>query len=151
MSPAKARVKPGFTRRLELHLSNFIVEAHALSVSQVGELFQMLMAEAAGDAVPKSSDRYVAQAWAKRDSYRRIRGSFGRVALALAVRVAVFVRDGRACRYCGDALTWNTYRCDHVDPVASGGSDDMSNLAASCAPCNSSKAAKALEDWLAAR
>lgn len=37
---------------------------------------------------------------------------------------------------------------DHVIPRSRGGTDDMDNLAVSCAPCNLSKGDKLLSEWL---
>lgn len=63
-----------------------------------------------------------------------------------AIRNRIFARDDYTCRYCdarGVAL-----ECDHVVPVAKGGDHHDSNLVTACKPCNRSKAAKTLEDWL---
>lgn len=62
-----------------------------------------------------------------------------------AVRSSVFLRDDYACVYCGSRAT--PLHCDHVVPVSRGGSDDIGNLATSCAPCNLSKGDKLLEEW----
>lgn len=48
------------------------------------------------------------------------------------LRLAVLERDAHTCKWCGK----HADTVDHVVPVAEGGSDDMSNLAAACAPCN---------------
>jgi len=47
----------------------------------------------------------------------------------------VIARDGGICRYCGAKAT----TADHVVAKANGGTDAMSNLVASCRPCNSGK------------
>lgn len=65
--------------------------------------------------------------------------------LSEATRKAVLMRDGYACRYCGSM--GGPFDIDHVHPVSLGGSDDMTNLAASCASCNRSKGAKPLSEW----
>lgn len=52
-------------------------------------------------------------------------------------------RDGDACRYCGDAVTWTDRRgpkgatYDHVDPTRP--YDDFDNLVVACRGCNSKK------------
>lgn len=53
-------------------------------------------------------------------------------------------RDGYRCVYCGsgEGLT-----VDHVIPLARGGSNELSNLATCCGPCNSSKGARLLSEW----
>lgn len=47
-------------------------------------------------------------------------------------RQRVLKRDNYTCRYCGSAA-----RCiDHVWAKSNGGSNEISNLVASCYPCN---------------
>lgn len=46
--------------------------------------------------------------------------------------------NGR-CSYCGCRLKQGLINIDHIVPVASGGSDDESNLRISCKPCNQRK------------
>lgn len=140
-------IRPGATRRLELHTSNFACATCHLKAEEVGELGLMLMAEVAQLPVRKASNKLVAEAFAKRDDYRRIKGSFGRDSLPLATRRAVFDRDLATCVYCQTGLTWEIYHCDHVHPVSLGGGDELENLAASCETCNRSKGAKTLKDW----
>jgi hypothetical protein len=56
------------------------------------------------------------------------------------LRAVVFDRDGHRCVYCGaDGVP---LECDHVVPRAAGGKSLLSNLAAACKPCNSSKGAR---------
>lgn len=140
-------VRPGSTLRVEVHLSTFCALTGALSCEDVGELMQMLMAEAAGAEVEESAVRCVNRAFARRDEYRRIRGGFGRSRLSKATRQAVFERDGGCCSYCGQTIAWSDYHCDHIEPLSKGGSDDMANLTASCRPCNLAKAAKLPAEW----
>lgn len=56
-----------------------------------------------------------------------------------ALRQEVFERDGHACQYCGDGADLT---CDHVTPLARGGSNDPENLTTACRSCNSSKGDK---------
>ena len=51
-------------------------------------------------------------------------------------RYEVLRRDGFACYYCHGTKPLTV---DHVIPLALGGTDDPSNLVASCAECNSGK------------
>jgi 5-methylcytosine-specific restriction endonuclease McrA len=53
-------------------------------------------------------------------------------------RQYILQRDHYLCHYCGAPAT----EVDHVIPHARGGSDAISNLVASCRPCNLSKGAK---------
>lgn len=65
-----------------------------------------------------------------------------------ALRLRVFARDGFACTYCGST---EDLHCDHVVPRIRGGLDVESNLTTACGPCNLSKGALDLHDWLARR
>jgi hypothetical protein len=53
-------------------------------------------------------------------------------------RLRVLKRDGYICAYCGNEAT----QVDHVISRKVGGSHDLENLVACCAPCNSAKGAK---------
>ncbi len=53
-------------------------------------------------------------------------------------RLRVLKRDGYICAYCGNDAT----QVDHVIPRKAGGTHDMDNLVACCAPCNSAKGAR---------
>jgi hypothetical protein len=63
-------------------------------------------------------------------------------------RRTVFERDGWRCSYCDTEITMETGHADHVIPRSRGGSDDLSNLVAACAPCNLSKGARTPAEWL---
>jgi 5-methylcytosine-specific restriction endonuclease McrA len=83
--------------------------------------------------------------WDRLDGPRENRRvSVGSFAWA-ALRLRVFTRDNFTCLYCGK--TRCRLECDHVVPVASGGSDEIGNLQTSCFTCNRSKGAKMLSDW----
>jgi hypothetical protein len=64
-----------------------------------------------------------------------------RRAIRPSVRFHVLARSGFCCVYCGASSSSIELVVDHVLPVALGGSDDESNLAASCVTCNQGKAA----------
>jgi 5-methylcytosine-specific restriction endonuclease McrA len=51
------------------------------------------------------------------------------------LRMRILQRDGFECYWCGAEA--NT--CDHVIPVARGGTDDPENLVAACKRCNFSR------------
>ena len=61
------------------------------------------------------------------------------------LRLIVFERDRFVCQYCGDKA--EKLECDHIIPWSKGGTDDLENLATSCAPCNRSKGAKLISEW----
>jgi 5-methylcytosine-specific restriction endonuclease McrA len=52
------------------------------------------------------------------------------------------------CAYCGEAAHLTM---DHVVSLVMGGAHDVTNLAAACQPCNSSKGARPLDVFLASR
>ena len=143
----RSRLRPGSTLRLEIHLSTFVCFEARMTARDVGELFDMLMSEAAGDPVEPASKPWIQHVFDSRDEYRVVRGGFGRAPIPLAIRQQVFERDGRRCSYCNRPIEWSDYHCDHVEPVSRGGSGDPANLAASCVACNLAKAAKPLEAW----
>lgn len=62
------------------------------------------------------------------------------MAVTKRLRFEVLRRDNHTCRYCGAAAPDVELHVDHVVPGALGGSDDPSNLVASCRDCNSGKA-----------
>lgn len=64
-----------------------------------------------------------------------------RKSLSKRTRFEVLKRDGFACRYCGRRPPEVELVVDHVFPVASGGGNEMANLAAACRDCNLGKAA----------
>lgn len=69
-----------------------------------------------------------------------------RKALSKRVRFEVFKRDKFTCQYCGQKAPDVVLECDHINPVAAGGEDDLLNLVTACFGCNSGKGAVALSD-----
>lgn len=61
--------------------------------------------------------------------------------IAHHVRVAVYMRDGRICRFCGDTL--GPFHLDHIQPWTAYGEDDPRNLRVLCEPCNLSRSTRA--------
>lgn len=61
---------------------------------------------------------------------------------------SVLSSSGGVCVYCGIKSRLSV---DHVEPVINGGTNAPDNLLPCCKPCNSSKGAKPVEDWLMAR
>lgn len=62
-----------------------------------------------------------------------------------ALRAYVFERDNYTCTYCGER--GGRLECDHIEPVARGGSSDPENLTTSCFSCNRSKRDKQVFEW----
>lgn len=57
-------------------------------------------------------------------------------------RLALYIRDGFACAYCGRALRDAPpaeVTLDHLLPRIAGGSNDATNLITACRSCNSSR------------
>ncbi len=70
----------------------------------------------------------------------------GREPLPKIIRDAMVERFTGHCAYCEGEE--GPFEIDHVHPVALGGSDDPENLVWACRPCNRSKGAKPLSEWL---
>ncbi len=64
-------------------------------------------------------------------------------------RLALYMRDGCACLYCGAGVETCKLTLDHVKPSSKGGSNSERNLVTCCAACNSSRCDKDLRSWLA--
>jgi hypothetical protein len=60
-------------------------------------------------------------------------------------RLAIYIRDGFACQYCGRDLRRaerSDVTLDHLVPHCKGGSDVAENLVTACRRCNSSRGCK---------
>ena len=65
-------------------------------------------------------------------------------------RLAIYLRDGMACVYCGAAVEKDEgvkLSLDHVRPYCKGGTNDASNLVTACFECNSKRGAKSLVEF----
>ena len=62
-----------------------------------------------------------------------------RVTFPPEVRERVRLQQGRRCMYCGVTLNRTNFQVDHIYPVDHGGSNDESNLQATCGSCNARK------------
>ncbi|MFI1485696.1 HNH endonuclease [Streptomyces sp. NPDC020747] len=67
------------------------------------------------------------------------------MAVSKRLRYEILRRDSHTCRYCGTSAPDVPLRVDHVTPVALGGTDEPSNLATSCEPCNSGKSSSTVD------
>lgn len=65
------------------------------------------------------------------------------------IRLSIFERDDYTCTYCGER--GGKLECDHIVPVAKGGSHRSDNLTTACFACNRSKRDKPAEEWMASR
>ena len=67
-----------------------------------------------------------------------------------STRLAIYIRDGLACAYCGSTVEdAATLTLDHVCPCELGGNNDPANLVTACLSCNSTKRALTLRAWFA--
>lgn len=62
------------------------------------------------------------------------------------VRFEVFKRDMFTCQYCGQKAPDVVLHVDHINPVAKGGKNEITNLITCCFDCNSGKSDKKLSD-----
>lgn len=68
-----------------------------------------------------------------------------------ATRLAVYLRDGLACAYCGATVEDGaTLSLDHVTPASKGGSNAPANLVTCCSRCNSSRGNRSVQEFAAA-
>ncbi len=66
--------------------------------------------------------------------------------IAKSTRFEVFKRDSFTCQYCGRSAPDVLLEVDHINPVSSGGDNNVMNLITSCWDCNRGKGAKTLDD-----
>lgn len=69
-----------------------------------------------------------------------------RVAVPRSTRFEVFKRDKFTCQYCGAKAPDVLLECDHIHPVAEGGTNEILNLVTACQSCNGGKGARRLDD-----
>jgi len=62
-----------------------------------------------------------------------------------SLREQAFERDDYTCGYCGGR--GKSLECDHVIPIAKGGTNELGNLITACRGCNRKKRDKMLEEW----
>lgn len=62
-----------------------------------------------------------------------------RKAISTRRRFEVFKRDRFTCQYCGAHPPAVILHCDHIIPVAEGGTNDETNLTTACENCNLGK------------
>ena len=64
-------------------------------------------------------------------------------------RLAIYLRDGMACAYCGVGLECGKpLSLDHLLPNSKGGSNDQGNLITCCLKCNSERGDMDLDLWI---
>lgn len=69
-----------------------------------------------------------------------------RKAIPKKTRFEVFKRDKFTCQYCGKKSPDVVLHIDHINPVAKGGDNSITNLVTSCVDCNLGKGPRELSD-----
>lgn len=65
-----------------------------------------------------------------------------------AKRLAIYLRDGLACSWCGASIEDGTQlTLDHLTPHSKGGSNHESNLVTACHRCNSSRGNRSVKTF----
>lgn len=65
-------------------------------------------------------------------------------------RLAIYLRDGLSCAYCGFSVEDGAQlTLDHLTPYSHGGSNKPENLVTCCARCNSSRGNRPVEEFAA--
>lgn len=66
-------------------------------------------------------------------------------------RLAIYLRDGLACAYCGHSVeNGAALSLDHVIPHSCGGENGEKNLVTACERCNKSRGNRSLKKWAVA-
>lgn len=66
-------------------------------------------------------------------------------------RLAIYLRDGLACAYCGHAVEDGAQlTLDHCKPHSKGGCNKETNLVTACHRCNSSRGNRSMASFIAA-
>ncbi len=66
-------------------------------------------------------------------------------------RLAIYLRDGLACTYCGSAVEDGAkLTLDHLKPYSEGGDNKETNLVTCCQKCNSSRGTRCYKEFSAA-
>lgn len=65
-------------------------------------------------------------------------------------RLAIYLRDGLACVYCGRGLEDVQLTLDHVIPRSQGGLHEATNLVTACTACNSARHDRPVEEFVEA-
>ena len=69
-----------------------------------------------------------------------------RTSISKRIRFEIFKRDEFTCQYCGAVPPKTILHVDHINPVFSGGTNDIDNLVTSCMECNLGKGARNLKN-----
>ena len=83
---------------------------------------------------------------------QRGRGEYGGMNwLRQEKRLAIYLRDGLSCAYCGIGVEAGAQlSLDHILPHSQGGTNSETNLVTCCSRCNSSRGNRPVEEFAAA-
>jgi len=95
--------------------------------------------------VARHCSRYCARKQGKVRRRARERGASGAYTWAEVTRKWMDI--GKVCAYCRAPKDNDQIEPDHVVPLSRGGSNSITNVVPSCAPCNQSKGARFLNEW----
>lgn len=63
-------------------------------------------------------------------------------------RLAIYLRDGMACSWCGAGVEDGArLSLDHLTPNVHGGTNESTNLVTACSRCNSSRGSRSVEEF----
>ena len=87
----------------------------------------------------------------KKNSDARANGEWqGMIWIRQEKRLAIYLRDGMACAYCGEGIEHGAkLTLDHITPHSQGGSNSESNLVTACHRCNSLRRDRSVDEFAA--
>lgn len=161
---------------MQLYVADYLGDTRHLTTEQHGAYLLLLMTVShAGDVLPNDDKKLARMVGCTPSRWGKIREDVlafftvtddgltskhieaweresrrleNRPPLPAITRAFVLERDGYCCAYC--QTTDGPFEVDHILAVALGGGNELENLTCACKPCNRSKGAKRLSDWVAA-
>jgi 5-methylcytosine-specific restriction enzyme A len=125
---------PGANAKMDASALMFDLTLVPLSDRELGRLWRRILgAMLVGDREAVAASPFIS-------GYRTGLPDGARASVTKSLRRAVLARDGYTCQRCSAR---ELLEVDHINPVAFGGSDDMSNLQTLCRPCNRAKGPRA--------
>lgn len=89
--------------------------------------------------------KYIAQQERMEQEQLNQKPSNSRKTISAELRLLVYKADGYQCINCG---TNESLTVDHIRPIVRGGTNDLDNLQTMCQPCNSTKGAKTMDEFV---